>query len=246
MPVDVDSIAIAAISGKIWNVVTPIELYNLANDGVERAIHHKARHIPFRHPQLFLRHCFSLSRFTARLRRRLTARRRWLWLFRAVAPGPKGAQASIWLQRTHQAEQGRCREDETRSHPSRGAECQDSLAGSIFGRPGSVSSSRCTPCRRADRRCCRSHSAIPAASCPVSETGQEAERFCDHPCILSRSGASAHLADAETAWRWHPRMCPCAPQTETIRRSDWLHPSSAKVLELTVLRRGWARSRSRA
>src|SRR3984893_3626350 len=136
MPVDVDSLAIAAISGKIWNVVTPIELYNLANDGVERAIHHKARHIPFRHPQLFLRHCFSLSRFTARLRRRLTARRRWLWLFRAVAPGPKGAQASIWLQRTHQAEQGRCREDETRSHPSRGAECQDSLAGSIFGRPG--------------------------------------------------------------------------------------------------------------
>src|SRR6476661_6897318 len=53
MPVDVDSLAIAAISGKIWNVVTPIELYNLANDGVERAIHHKARHIPFRHPQLF-------------------------------------------------------------------------------------------------------------------------------------------------------------------------------------------------
>jgi hypothetical protein len=43
------------------------------------------------------------------------------------------------------------REDETRSHPSRGAECQDSLAGSIFGRPGSVSSLRCIPCRRADR-----------------------------------------------------------------------------------------------
>src|ERR1700724_3023561 len=53
MPVDVDSLAIAAISGKIWNVVTPIELYNLANDGVERTIHHKARHIPFRNPQLF-------------------------------------------------------------------------------------------------------------------------------------------------------------------------------------------------
>jgi len=53
MPIDVDSLAIAAISGEIWNVVTPVELYNLANHGVERTIHHEARHIPFRHAQLF-------------------------------------------------------------------------------------------------------------------------------------------------------------------------------------------------
>jgi hypothetical protein len=53
MPIDVDRIAIAAISGEIRNVVPPVELFDLANHGVERAIHHEARHIPFRHPQLF-------------------------------------------------------------------------------------------------------------------------------------------------------------------------------------------------
>jgi hypothetical protein len=42
MPIDVDSLAVAAVSGKIWNVVAPVELSNLANHGVERAIHHEA------------------------------------------------------------------------------------------------------------------------------------------------------------------------------------------------------------
>ena len=38
MPIDVDSFAGAAISGKIWKVVAPVELSNLADHSVERSI----------------------------------------------------------------------------------------------------------------------------------------------------------------------------------------------------------------
>src|ERR1700737_4355542 len=41
-----------------------------------------------------------------------TARRRWLWLFRGVAPRPtKAARASIWLRQTDRAERWHRRED---------------------------------------------------------------------------------------------------------------------------------------
>jgi hypothetical protein len=52
-------------------MVTPIELYNLASDGVERAIHHKARHIPFRHPQLFRPGTFCGHRLLLSFRKRV-------------------------------------------------------------------------------------------------------------------------------------------------------------------------------
>ena len=56
-----------------------------------------------------------------------TARRRWLWLFRGVAPRPtKAARASIWLRQTDQAERWHCREDGSISRPSQGAESRDS------------------------------------------------------------------------------------------------------------------------
>jgi hypothetical protein len=57
----------------------------------------------------------------------VTARRRWLWLFRGVAPRPtKAARASIWLRQTDRAERWDCREDGSISRPSQGAESRDS------------------------------------------------------------------------------------------------------------------------
>ena len=53
--VDVDGLAVVAVAGEIRNVVIAVELLDPPHDGVERAIDHQARDVPFGHPELLVR-----------------------------------------------------------------------------------------------------------------------------------------------------------------------------------------------
>src|SRR5262249_31725593 len=53
--VDVDRLAVLAVAGEIGDVVVAVEVLDAANDGVERAIEHQARDIPFGQAQLPVR-----------------------------------------------------------------------------------------------------------------------------------------------------------------------------------------------
>src|ERR1700692_4835400 len=53
--VDVDRLAVEAVAGEIGNIVAAVEFLDAPADRIERAIHHQARDVPFRPPELFVR-----------------------------------------------------------------------------------------------------------------------------------------------------------------------------------------------
>ncbi len=53
--VDVDDLAVVAVAGEIGDVVLAIEVLDPAHDGIERAVHHQGRDVPFGQFQLLVR-----------------------------------------------------------------------------------------------------------------------------------------------------------------------------------------------
>ena len=53
--VDVDRLAVPAVAGEVGDVVLAIEILDPAHHRIERPVHHQARNVPFRQPQLLVR-----------------------------------------------------------------------------------------------------------------------------------------------------------------------------------------------
>ena len=53
--VDIDGLAVLAVAGEVGDVVLAIEALDPAHDGIERAVHHQGRDVPFGNFQLLVR-----------------------------------------------------------------------------------------------------------------------------------------------------------------------------------------------
>src|SRR5580698_6875750 len=53
--IDIDRLAVEAVAGEVGNIVAAVEILDAPADRVERAIHHQARDVPLRQPELFVR-----------------------------------------------------------------------------------------------------------------------------------------------------------------------------------------------
>ena len=53
--VDIDRLAVEAVAGEVGNIVAAVEFLDAPADRIERAIHHQARDVPFRQPELLMR-----------------------------------------------------------------------------------------------------------------------------------------------------------------------------------------------
>jgi len=53
--VDIDGLAVQAVAGEIRNIVRSVEFLDAPRHRVQRAIHHQARYIPFRHSKPLVR-----------------------------------------------------------------------------------------------------------------------------------------------------------------------------------------------
>src|SRR4051794_35328363 len=55
MAIDVDRLPVLAVAGEVRNVVGTVELLDAPHHGIERPVHHQARHVPFGKLELLMR-----------------------------------------------------------------------------------------------------------------------------------------------------------------------------------------------